>query len=283
MNRIILGTVQFGMPYGINNLKGKISEHEVFKILDFAFKNNIKTIDTASGYGSSEDIIGKYFLKYPENSFKVITKLNLKKSNFQTSLKESLNRLKIKKIDILLFHSLKDYKKHKLKINFKFYKKYYNKLGVSVYENNEINELKNDKNIQIIQAPFNLLDNENKRGELYRELLNKGIELHTRSVFLQGLFFKPLKSFPNKLDGLIGDIEKLNSICITNKFSMSELAIKYVLSKKYINQLIIGVDSLQHLKENFKNLNNRAIDLNLIKEIDSILIKDSSLLNPVNW
>ena len=59
-SRIILGTAQFGIPYGISNKKGKIPKKEIFKILDYAFRKNIRYLDTASGYGKSEQIIGDF-------------------------------------------------------------------------------------------------------------------------------------------------------------------------------------------------------------------------------
>jgi aryl-alcohol dehydrogenase-like predicted oxidoreductase len=106
--KIILGTVQFGLNYGINNKSGKISEKEAEKIFDYAYKNRIDTLDTANAYGNSETVIGKY-LKISKNCFKIVTKLN-QKNNLDKQIQNTLLKLKAEKIYGFLIHNFFLYK-----------------------------------------------------------------------------------------------------------------------------------------------------------------------------
>ena len=193
MCNIILGTVQFGLNYGINNTRGKISIQEVHRILDFAYYKGITTLDTASGYGDSEEIIGDYLVSNPDKKFELITKVNSSKISLEKQLHESLQKLKVDKVEVLMLHSFELYEKFKSQLPLFCQKnkgKFFNELGVSVYTNEELGVISLDPIIDRIQTPFNLLDNELKRGDTYTEIKSKGKVIDTRSVFLQGLFFK---------------------------------------------------------------------------------------------
>ena len=280
MNKIILGTAQFGLNYGINNSQGKISESEIEKILKYALKNNINALDTASVYGDSESIIG--FLRQKHEAFKsfeVTTKFKyLKSKNLNDHILSSKKKLKIKKLDSVLFHSFQDY----IHFDIKDKSTEINKIGVSVYTNEEIEKILKDPIIKCIQVPFNLLDNESQRGDILRKVKNKGIEVQARSVFLQGLFFLKFKKFPPKLSKLKPELNILKNLAKENNLSISQMALGYVFSKKYIDKVLIGVDSLSQLKSNIK-FSNLTLDKNLILKIDLLLSKSPHLLNPSNW
>ena len=137
-SKLILGTAQFGSDYGINNKEGKISENEINKILDFAYKNNIAVLDTASNYGNSEEIIGKYLENNPKKFFKIITKISEDKLSLKQQLFKSLKKLKRKKVEVLLFHTLELYNFFRKELPYftKLYKgKKFNEIGVSLYTN----------------------------------------------------------------------------------------------------------------------------------------------------
>ena len=165
-SKIILGTAQFGMNYGINNTSGKISKLKAFNILNYAFSNGIKELDTASSYGDSEKI-REYLNSHPKNRFIITTKLSDIKIPLENQVYNSLENLKTKKIDKLLFHSYNVYKHFEKEVkdfHQKFKGELFDELGVSIYTNCEIENLINDPFIDRIQSPFNILDNYNKRG-----------------------------------------------------------------------------------------------------------------------
>ena len=253
-NKLILGTVQFGMNYGINNnSKPKFSEIE--GILDMAYYNGIRTLDSAEDYGLSLDIISE-FHKRRDFKFKIINKINEVKNHKSISqlIISRLNQLKIESFYAVFFHSSDYFLKNerllddlvKLKVSGNI-----NKIGVSVYTNQEALDIINNFDIDIIQLPFNLLDNNNKRSLLFKKLKDKKIEIHARSIFLQGLFLD-LDQLPKYLKELKPFLVKINDICVKMNISKSALALNYAIKNSFIDNVVIGVDNERQLHENIR-------------------------------
>lgn len=285
MSKIILGTVQFGLNYGINNTRGKVPVQEVHRILDYAYSKGIMTLDTAAGYGDSEEIIGDYLVSNSDKKFEIITKVNSSEVPLEKQLHESLRKLKVDKVEVLMLHSFELYEKFKAQLPLfcqKNKRKFFNELGVSVYTNEEVGVISSDPFIDRIQTPFNLLDNELKRGKRYADIKSKGKIIDTRSVFLQGLFFKKTDELPTNLYPLIKPLEKLKKIAESKSLTMEELAISYAFSMDFIDNVLIGVDSLDQLKDNLNVLSN-SISMQTIDEINMISIQNDNLLNPSLW
>jgi aryl-alcohol dehydrogenase-like predicted oxidoreductase len=283
---LILGTVQFGKSYGINNRIGIVEKHEVYKILDFAQENNISFLDTAADYGLAEKIIGDYFEFNKCINFKIITKLRPDSSlSILEKIDLSRKSLQLDCIDVLLFHSFKDYKEnrnHFEKIYLKFKGKYFKKVGVSVYTNSEIEDLINDHLIDVIQTPFNLLDGDKLRGETYKKAKKYNKQIFARSVFLQGLFFRDLSLLSDKLIPLKKPLKLLKNIAESNSITLETLALNYSLSKKYIDGVLFGVDSFDQLKSNIISA-KQEVNESVYNIIESINIEDATLLNPSIW
>jgi len=285
LNKLILGTVQFGIDYGINNASGKITKENIFKILNYCEQNNMLNLDTAASYGDSEQIIGDYVNQNSNVKFKIISKLNLYNQSFYESLEKSINRLNIKNLDTILFHSYDDYLKHKLylpEFKYKYQGKLFNKIGVSVYTNVEVEGVINDNNIDVVQAPFNILDNASKREETYIKVKKAGKILHTRSVFLQGLIFKNSNNLKGEFSSLKTPLKYIEKLCKMYKLSINELALSYVLSKTYIDGVLIGIDNVNQLINNLEIAYYKIPDT-LYNEIDNLIVQDINILNPKNW
>jgi aryl-alcohol dehydrogenase-like predicted oxidoreductase len=286
-SKLILGTVQFGLNYGINNKTGKPNYNEIKKILDLAYSNGIRFLDTAEEYGNSHEIIGKYHSLKPEK-FNVVTKFSSSRSDLPDNITERvlfhLKSLNIEFMYCYMFHSFDDYINY-----FEFFKtellvlksnNIIKKIGVSLYNNYQIEKVLEDDFVDLIQIPFNLFDNSNKREQILKKAKKRGIEIHTRSVFLQGLFFKETNELNGKLKFFKRHISYLRSL--TSKHQINDLALNYVYSKDYIDYVLVGVDNLEQLKNNFKVLSNKSKNLNY-EEIEKINIKNISMLNPTNW
>ena len=282
-SKLALGTVQFGIDYGINNSHGQISRFEAEAIVDYASKHGVSVLDTARSYGNAESVIGEILSLEPSyRKIEVVTKVSYdSRLSLSHNISVSCNNLKRDFIDTVLFHSFEDYKLYSdsIDISEKFNIR---KLGVSVYTNAEIEKILDDSRIKVIQVPFNLLDNEYQRGEILRLAKSKGKEVHTRSAFLQGLFFMKPSNIASNLIGLRKELESIQDLCKDYNVSVSDLALQYCLCKDYINKVIIGVDTLDHLKINI-NSSNTVIPQNLVFEIDKIVVKAVELLYPSNW
>lgn len=286
MNKLILGTVQFGLDYGINNLNGKIDKLQVFDILKQSNNYNIQILDTASAYGNSESIIGDFLSENRNIKFDIITKIKFDANiSFAMALDNSLINLKQNKVKYLMFHSYQDYLHFKAELtslNSKFKGLKYDYLGVSVYTNDEIKNVIEDINIELIQVPFNLLDNEFQRGKYLINAKNNGKTVHVRSVFLQGLFFMDINNLPGNLIALKEKIKQIQDLAKSNNLTISEMAMKYVLSKSYIDGVLFGVDTLSQLNMNLK-LSNGSLSDDLLSKIDNIIVENNLLLNPSKW
>jgi len=288
INKLILGTAQFGFNYGINNSTGKVSKHEAFKILDYAYKNNIRTIDTAESYGNSQQILGMYLAANPTKKFKIITKIDINKNYEKTHLIDSIisskELLNINFFEGYMFHDYKFFKDSEYlfsKLEKAKEMGLLKTLGISLYNNNEIEDIIQNYNFDFIQIPFNLLDNSSKRKSILIMAKERNIDVHVRSVFLQGLFFKSKEIMPTKLKPLIKYINDLEEICLERNISIDELAIKYNYSKSYIDKIIFGVDNLNQLKRNIEIMKSNILIPN--KTIDKINVLENELLNPSNW
>jgi aryl-alcohol dehydrogenase-like predicted oxidoreductase len=285
-SKLILGTAQFGMDYGINNATGKIQKSEVFEILNYAFQNGIQFLDTAPVYGDAHKIIGEFHNEHTQIRFKVITKIpaNYRIEELGELVDNFLREMNIDCIEVLHFHSIKDYlscDEHNIARIFNDLKlsRKVKSFGVSIYDNSEA-ELLNRAHIDVVQLPFNLLDNINQRGRLMDELKQKKFEVHTRSVFLQGLFFTDIVNI--KSSEIKEALLKLKRICKLFHCDIAQLALNYCLFQKKIDRLLIGVDSIEHLKENISILND-PLEKGFIEQINHIVVSDNSQLNPSKW
>jgi aryl-alcohol dehydrogenase-like predicted oxidoreductase len=285
-DKFILGTVQMGLNYGINNTSGKVSLEDSHEILEYAFDNGIRILDSAEAYGNAHDVIGAFHKAQPKKSFVVITKLP---HHFNAKIKDRvttyLNELYVEQLHALLFHSFDSYKKNiknfDALLELKAQKKIKH-IGVSVYTNEEIEEIILDDYVEIIQLPFNLLDNKALRSQALKEAKSKGKIIHTRSAFLQGLFFKAIDSENNTVKQLNNELKQLSNIKNRSKVSMSQLALNYCLQQETIDNVLIGVDSKKQLIENIAAL-NCTVEPEIIEEINSIKTQNIDLLNPSLW
>ena len=285
-SKLILGTAQFGLNYGINNNIGKVSAEDCNKILTKALKLGISTLDTAEVYGDAHQLIGNFHQK--NNSiFKIITKFpkKIKINLIEEKVIDYLNILNVKNLETLMFHSFESFYNNSNSIdsilNLKS-KGYINNIGVSVYNNDELKLLLNEDLIDVIQLPFNLLDNFSVRGELLKKLKQKGKIIHTRSSFLQGLFFKKIDDQNLIVKKLKKSLLELSQITNDLKCSMEELALSYCVFQREIDNIIVGVESLSQLKSNVK-ASNFKIKKNVVEKINNINIKNLNLLNPSLW
>jgi uncharacterized protein len=285
INKIILGTVQFGLNYGITNKNGKIDDKEIEKIFDFCNNYSILYFDTAQDYGKSEDILSKFNKLYP--NLKIITKAKFANKNIDITIDKSLK--KFKRIECFMLHSFNDFKNKKLinkLIQLKKEKKI-QKIGVSIYNVNEAIILLNDINIDIIQIPFNYLDKQWFNIKFQNLVKQNKKEIHVRSIFLQGILLKKPIKYPNNISkSEFEDLENKINI-ITNKFNMSklELCFFFVNSFDWINHIIIGIDNFNQLLMNFE-IFKKNLKINK-KEIDFIRDKFSNInpfiLDPSEW
>jgi aryl-alcohol dehydrogenase-like predicted oxidoreductase len=285
LKKLVLGTVQLGIPYGINNTHGQPTQDEANEILSAAFKSGIRTLDTADAYGSSTERIGEFHRENPR--FRIITKFSAgSETNLSAQIEQSLSLLHVDTLYCYQYHRFSDYKDYpalrgqllKAKDEGKI-----QQIGISVYTNDEFLAAADFKEIDVIQFPFNILDNMNLRRSAIGKAKLNGKELHARSVFLQGLFFKRKDELPKHLAPLGQYIESVGEIAEENQTDIMSLALGYVLKNPHIDHVLFGVETSAQLLEIIQQVQSLPDEKNL-QEIDSrIHVREAELLNPANW
>jgi len=204
MSKLALGGVQFGIDYGIANTKGQVQIEEVQSILNYAKKNGVNILDTASGYGDSEEVLGKVGV----DNFQIITKTTSIKQGVNGVVRifyQSLKNLKQKKAYGLLIHDIGEIE-HKqfdtLLIELARLKRQglVKKIGVSVYNSQQIDYVLDNFSIDLIQLPINILDQRLINDESLVKLKKHNVEIHARSALLQGLLLMSINTIPYWFD-----------------------------------------------------------------------------------
>jgi uncharacterized protein len=286
-NKIVLGTAQMGLDYGINNKNGKIPLEQSEKILNKAYESGIKFLDTAQVYGEAHKVIGEFHKTNPTTKFKINTKIpsNIDLNKVEFTIENYLKDMRVDNIETLMFHSFNSYSEGSEILNKLISLK--NKgiiknIGVSVYKNIEIEKLLSDKSIKTIQLPFNVLDNLNLKGDLLRKLKVNKKNVQARSVFLQGLLFKVLNDKNDSLKKLNFELSFLRELILEYNCTMEQLAISYCCYQENIDEIILGVDSLDHLDRNLQAIKFN-LPCELFEKVNEIKIKNVDLLNPSLW
>lgn len=283
MSKIVLGTVQFGVNYGINNTSGQVSLDEVCKILKIAQEQGIQTLDTSSAYGTSEIVLGKS-LKESSTQFNIVSKYPRSDENVRSMFEKSICNLGLDCLYGYLVHHFEFYQEHPETFDEMTTLKYegkIKKIGFSLYNIEQLQYLF-DKCVKfdILQFPYNIFD---KQFEPFMpKLIEMGVEIHTRSAFLQGLFFKDTNKLPEKLRPLKEYLDNLHNYCTNRGLTVEQLALGYVLANQNVTGALIGVDNHEQLEANLKvaSVELSKEDIDYIRSID---IKEKTLLNPVNW
>lgn len=287
-SKIVLGTVQFGLTYGINNKTGIPNPNEFNELLKFANHEGIDTLDTAYNYGISEQRIGK-FLRTNKIEFRIISKAPSKSNseNINKYFNQSLNRLCTGQMYGYLLHDFNDYindKKILISLSTLKEKGKVGKIGFSLYHPEQLEKLLNDNiEFDLIQLPYNLAD---RRFETYfPELREREIEVHTRSVFLQGLFFMNPDELPTKLKPFKELLQKLKELSKKNNRNIENITLNFALQNEFINNVVLGIDNIKQLTMNLNEVNHKLNDeeIRLIDlEMKKIKIPQE-LLIPSNW
>ena len=285
MNRIALGTAQFGMAYGINNQRGKIPSEEALEILNEAAKSGIDILDTAYGYCDAEIVLGQ-FIQSSGKNFKVISKLpSCGYGEVEKALSDSLRRLGSSSIYGYLVHNFESYKKEPRiwqELEMMKRSKKIEKIGFSLYRTSELELLmEREIKIDLINVPHSVFDQ--RFGPYFKYLKNMGVEIYTRSVFLQGLVFKKADQLSAYFNPIKEKVDRLHQLARETGLSIATLCINFVLLNDFVDEVVVGVDRLENLKEIMAALRFYDKTRELIDDLLKLREDDESLILPFNW
>jgi aryl-alcohol dehydrogenase-like predicted oxidoreductase len=285
-NRLALGTVQFGLPYGVSCQDANIAVTEADAILDTAWEGGVNTLDTAISYGGCEQVLGEIGVE----QWRVISKLpEIPESCrdviswVKKSVVDSLSRLGVTKLCGLLLHhpqqllSPQGNELYEGLVSIREQGKV-EKIGISVYGPDELDAIWPSYKFDLVQAPFNILDRRLITSGWLARLSQAGTEIHIRSVFLQGLLLIDAISRPEKFNRWQGLWNEWHKWLDNQRLTPLQVCLSFAMSPPEIDRVVIGVDSLKQLQEILvcpKNL--------VMSPPESLMIDDIELINPSRW
>jgi len=286
VSRLALGTVQFGLPYGIANKEGQVDQISANKLLQVARVNGIDTLDTAIAYGESEACLGKIGTQ----DFKIITKIpavpkdcNQAYDWVQEQFNNSLVRLGVSSVKGLLMHRSSQLLGNDGKMLYQSLQELkttgrVEKIGLSIYSPNELDLIIPSYKIDLVQAPFNLFDHRLSSSGWLKRLKDNNIEVHVRSVFLQGLLLMSAEEIPEKFSPWFELLIKFHKWLQQNNVSAINACLSYPLSFPEIDRVVVGADSVSQLKEIIA-----ATQSTVHNDLPDLNCEDEKLINPANW
>ena len=267
MNRIVLGGAQLGLPYGILNGGETLSSEEVARILDTAVGHGIDSIDTAIAYGQSESVIGET----AQNRFNIISKLPPLPSEVSNvsewvhmQVDASLARLNCKSLDALLLHRPQDLvEQHGAElyaaINSLKIKKIIQRFGISIYAPDELDGIIGKFDIDVVQAPLNVFDR--RILGVIDQLTARNIEVHVRSVFLQGVLIASPKDRPQRFQPWSEHFSRFDTWVLSTGVSAMACCLAFALQQPGVAKLVIGTTSAESLTEIMNSIPNMHLEV----------------------
>lgn len=284
--RLALGTVQFGLNYGVANQNGPVTPEEVDRIIAAAVAAGIRTLDTAVAYGKSESVLGHCGVL----GWEIVTKLPAVPSDCNdvqtwaiTQIEDSLTRLKVNSVHGVLLHrpdQLVGVHRSAILSAMRLLQAegYTRKVGVSIYDPAQLDDILALGVFELVQAPLNILDRRLVESGWARQLRESSVELHARSVFLQGLLLIPADHRPAKFKRWSKIWDVWDRWLEESDLSPVEVCLRYVLSVCEVDRLVVGVDSLVHLQQILSALHGPLPDLPKWPTVP-----DVELINPAFW
>jgi len=293
MSRLVLGTAQLGMPYGIANKSGKPDFSSALAIVQAAWENGINEFDTAQAYGDSEQILGRIFSELGiVQKARVTTKLKSmqtadKKIPLHQFVEESLERLKVSKIECLLLHreDMLDMFDGGIKKGLQnlLQRGYVRYLGVSVYSPNRARQALGYDLFHTIQLPANMLDNRFQRAGIFEVAEQRDRHIYIRSAFLQGLILMNGEDVPEKMASVKPLLEKLDHLGSKYRLSRQAMALIYLREMYPQARIIFGADIPDQIIQNIQCWKEVAPEGFLTEVVNCFSGLDERILNPALW
>ena len=285
--KLALGGAQFGLAYGVSNQSGQVSRQAAREIVGLARLAGVDTIDTAIAYGDSETCLGEVGV----DSFKVVTKLPPVPDDIvdvaawvRDQIKGSLDRLGVARVHGLLLHradQMLGKRGQALAAALQHARQdgMVAKVGVSIYDPEQLAAIMPVCPPDIVQAPLNLLDRRLETSGWLQRLHDAGVEVHTRSAFLQGLLLMDRAAMPPRFASWRSLWDTWQDWLDAHALSATRACLQYPLSLPQVDRVVVGVSSTSELK---MLLDDAAVVANAV-ELPDLASTDLDLINPSNW
>ena len=293
-SRLVLGTAQLGMDYGIANTTGKPVYNTARSIVQETWESGIREFDTAQAYGQSESVLERIFKDLGiADEARVITKLatdidHSDRAALNNALEISLNNLGVESLYGLMLHreDMLDLWEKGLKENLAdiVNSDRVKHIGVSVYSPERAVQALNTEGISMVQLPTNLIDRRFERAGVFQLADDMGKTIYIRSIFLQGLLLMPPDRLPEHMRFATPVLSRLVSLARDVGLNIKELCIGYVKHAFPNAKVVIGAETQQQIIENLAVWNDDIAD-DIVDEIRCMFNNsvDEAILNPTLW
>jgi len=279
-HKLMLGTVQFGQQYGVANRTGVPGDEELKRIKHEAELLGINSLDTASSYGGSEEVIGQLF----DDSWHVTTKCFLQSESkdlyaeLKSQIEKSLQHLNRSSLNIVLLHRASDVDLGWDSLRRLRDEGIVKKIGVSLYYEDDLSPVLFLPDLDVVQIPLNVFDQRFIQSGILERFKTSGVEVQVRSVFLQGLLLMPPQERPSYFTPWADKFMALERYLQQENISAAELCLNFSLQLAEVDKVIMGVDSAKQLAELGRCVLDKSIDIP-----QSLSCSDPKLLNPSLW
>jgi aryl-alcohol dehydrogenase-like predicted oxidoreductase len=275
MNKLGLGTVQFGQAYGVSNTRGQVPSLEAAAILKRAAEAGIGLLDTAANYGAAESVLAAL----NTTPFRIVTKTIGLKNGLDTVLARARQSAQKLKADTLLVHAANDLADGSLWPALQRLKAdgIFRKIGISVYVADDPATIAARFKPDVMQLPFSLLDQRLLADGTLARLDEMGVEIHARSLFLQGLLM--MENVPEKLQAAALPLKAIKTKLAEADMTPLAAALGFVLSRPEIATGVVGVTSVRELDEIVAAANQPVPAL----DWGSLALQDERVLTPSLW
>jgi aryl-alcohol dehydrogenase-like predicted oxidoreductase len=277
ISRLTLGTVQFGMPYGVANTSGQPSLDAVTKILECAFQAGVNCIDTAAAYGASEEVLGEALARLnTADKTVVVTKIPPMEDSLsadeadtfvEDSVSQSLRRLRLDVLPACIFHREDSFTfvDSLAKVRDKGLVRY---IGASTMSPAGALEIVRSGLADAVQVPTSCLDQRYIRAGVFAEAADRGVALFVRSIYLQGLLLMPEQSIPADLVDVIPARRRLEGLAREAGMSLAELAYRCVASLRGTTSVVVGTETVEQARDNLRLAEEGPLDPAMIAAIE---------------
>ncbi|NLW92063.1 MAG: aldo/keto reductase [Syntrophomonadaceae bacterium] len=294
--RLCLGTVQFGLEYGVNNKTGKPSPDEVFTMLDYALEQGIEYIDTAAAYGNAEELLGEYFSSrnIPQD-LKVISKLtpNLIADDCSDGenlvireIEKSLQRLRLDSLEGYLLHTPTNFYNPSIMRGLKQAKDLglIKNLGVSIYETQHALDVVSSGLVDYIQVPYNIFDQRLEKNDFFSLARANGVMVFGRAPFLQGLLFMQPSEVPEHLARARDYLQEFAEIIARYDLGRAEATLLFSAQNPGIDRVVFGIDNMAQLKEDIAVISAMSTDTRCREELKlHFITMEKEIIFPSLW
>jgi aryl-alcohol dehydrogenase-like predicted oxidoreductase len=294
LSRLMLGTVQLGLAYGIANRLGQPSYEDARDMIAAAWECGVNCLDTAAGYGTSEEVIGRALAELGlAGKITIVSKViqmadGLSASDADAIVEESftrsLQRLRLGSLPICMFHiesNFLEYSDSLLRLKDKGLVRH---VGTSANFPDLTAEVIGSGQAEAVQLPTSVLDQRFVRGKIIREGASRGVAVFVRSIYLQGLLFVPEEDILPELAEVIPVRLKLASLAADAGIGLAELAVRYLLGVDGITCLVVGAESVEQIRENARLVSKGPLDPALTRAVsEAVPDLPESILFPRRW